>query len=332
MRRIWIDFVDFPAPEREQIVFLPLLRRRFEVVSTEYPDYVIFTHSGQRHKLYSCTKIFYTQEIYRPNWHHCDYAILSTKRDHPRAFHLPVYSLWYTAADLVRPAVVPCDELLAAKSSFCAFLTGYADSTVRVRTRFFHKLNGRKRVDSAGTALNNTGYNIRGSAERRNWLSRYKFYMAFENASVPGWTTERIIDAFAAHTVPIYWGDPTIKEQFNPDAFVCRSDFPSDEACIEYVLKMEADDELYRRYLAASPFYQNRPNKEWNHERLLDFLEGIFESPPNPMARHRWYWPLTKWRLVKRMKTHKEMGMPTAVDRHAERWQESEGTPTKSAH
>ena len=280
VRRILIDFVDFPAQEREQNPLLPLLRRRFELVSSDYPDYVVFTHLGQRHKLYSCTKIFYTQENYLPNWRRCDYAVLSTKVEDPRAFHLPVYSLWCNAADLVRPAAMDCDGIFRSKTSFCAFLTGYADSTVRVRTRFFEKLNARKRVDSAGTALNNTGYNIREAPMRRPWLSRYKFYLAFENSSRPGWITERIIDAFATHTVPIYWGDPTVKEQFNPAAFISRLDFPSDEACIDYILQVDADDELYRRYLAASPFHDNRPNKEFDHERLLDFFERIFSAPP----------------------------------------------------
>ncbi|MGO8928520.1 MAG: glycosyltransferase family 10 domain-containing protein [Limisphaerales bacterium] len=327
MRRIFIDFVDFPGLAREQNPFLPLLHRRFELVSSEYPDYLVFTHEGHRHKLYSCTKIFYTQENYLANWRQCDYAILSIKVNDPRAFHLPVYSLWCNAADLVRPAAIACDELLASKISFCAFLTGYVDSTVRLRTRFFHKLNARKRVDSAGTALNNTGYNVRDREQRRAWLSRYKFYMAFENSSVPGWITERIIDAFAAHTVPIYWGDPTVKQQFNPAAFIDRRDFPSDEACIEYILKVDADDELYRRYLAAPPFHQNRPNKEWDHERLLDFFERVVSARPDPVARRRWFWPLIKWRLVKRIKTHEEKGTATAEQRHAEWLRETGETP-----
>jgi alpha(1,3/1,4) fucosyltransferase len=313
MRRVLIDFLDFPAPEREWNPFLPLLRRRFDLVSSEYPDYAMFTHLGQRHKLYSCTKIFYTQENYAPKWRHCDFAVLSIKLDDPRAFHLPVYSLWCKAADVVRPAAVACDELMAAKDSFCAFLTGYDDSTVRVRTGFFHKLNARKRVNSAGTALNNTGYNVQGQGPRRAWLGRHKFYMAFENASVPGWTTERIIDAFASYTVPIYWGDPTIKQQFNPAAFIDRNDFPSDEACIEYVLKVDSDDQLYRRHLAASPLCDNRPNKEWDHERLLDFFERIFDAHPDPVARRRWFYPLTRWRLVKRPRTPQEMGWQRAT-------------------
>ena len=327
MRRLLIDFLDLPGLEREQNPFLPLLRRRFELVSSEYPDYVVFTHAGHRHKLYSCTKIFYTQENYAPNWRNCDFAILSIKVDDPRAFHLPVYSLCCNAADLVRPAAMACHELLASKTAFCAFLTGYVDSTVQVRTRFFHQLNACKRVDSAGTALNNTGYNIRGQCPRRAWLSRYKFYLAFENSAAPGWVTERIVDAFAAHTVPIYWGDRAVKEQFNPAAFIDRRDFPSDEACIKHILKVDSDDQIYRRYLAAPPFQNNRPNKEWDHERLLDFFECIFSLPPDPVARRHWFWPLVKWRLVKRIRTHEEQGVPTAEQRHAAWLREIGKTP-----
>ena len=326
--RILIDFVDFPGLERSQNLFLPLLNQRWEVVASEYPDYVIFTHEGQRHKLYSCTKIFYTNENYVPDWRQCDFAILSRKIPHPRAFHLPVYSVWCNPSDLVRSEGTDFRILLAQKPDFCAFLTGYTDHTVRVRTAFFHRLNARKKVHSAGTALNNVGYNIQGLAMRRDWLRRHKFYMAFENAEVPGWTTERIIDAFAAFTVPVYWGDPTICEQFNPQAFIHRRDFDSDEACIEHLLRVDADDELYLKYLRASPFHGNRPNKECDHSRLLDFFDQIFNAPPDPVTQRRWFSKLTKWRLVKQVKTHREKGMATPEERFRERQQANRLPPS----
>ena len=118
-----------------------------------------------------------------------------------------------------------------------------------------------------------------------------------------------------------------MKEQFNTEAFINRSDFPSDEAYIEYILKVDADDELYRRHLAAPPFHHNRPNKEWDHERLLDFFEHVVSAPPDPVARRRWFWPLTKWRLVKRIKTHVEKGAATTEQRHTEWLREIGKTP-----
>ena len=238
----------------------------------------------------------------------------------PRAFHLPFYSLWRDAASLVRPGNVDWRALARSKRGFCSFLVGYADRTVRQRTGFFERLTARRRVDSGGRALNNLGRQVAPGLEAKlEFLRGYKFHLAFENARVEGYTTEKIVDAFAAGTVPVYWGDPRVKEQFNPEAFIDRSDFDSDEACIEHVLRVDADEELYLRYLSASPFAGNRPNPEWDHDRLLDFFEGIFRSPPRPVAQRRWYWRWTKWRLAKRLRTHGEMGAETADDRHRKR-------------
>lgn len=319
MARILMDFVDGIWVEKEENPFLPLLRRRHDVVFADYPDYLVFMHEGERHKLYPCTKIFYTHENYLPDWRWCDFAITSRKVEDPRTFHLPVYSFYCGPEELIRPDDVDYRAMLKGKERFCAFLSGYINRSVRVRTRFFHKLHPLKHVDSAGTVLRTVDYNVTGKAGRQDWLRRYKFYMAFENSEVPGWTTERIVDAFASHTVPVYWGDPTITEQFNPAAFIHRRDFPSDEACIEHILKVDADDELYLKYLTASPFHNNRPNKEWDYERLLDFFDRIFMTPPNPAVRRRWLWRLTKWRLAKRIKTHRERGVPSSEERFRQR-------------
>jgi len=318
--RVLLDFVDFIDLERESNPLLPILRRRFDVVSSEYPDYVFYTQVGQRHRLYPCTKIFYTQESFVPNWRDCDYAILSIKLDDPRAFHLPYYSLWREAAALVRPDGTDYEAWLKAKTGFCSFLVGYVDRSVGHRTRFFEKLNARRRVASGGRALNNLGRRVApGLDAKLDFLRAYKFHLAFENREVPGYVTEKIVDAFMAGTVPVYWGDASVKEQFNPAAFIDRRDFDSDEACIEHILKVDADDALYLRYLSATPFHGNQPNREWDHERLLDFIENVFRSPPDPVARRRWFFGLAKWRLVKRVKTHEEKGMETTRQRFEQR-------------
>lgn len=312
---VFIDFVDFPARKREENPFLPILRQRFDLTPSEYPDFVFYTHEGQRHRLYPCTKIFYTQESLLPDWRECDYAILSIRIADPRAFHLPYYSLWREAAALVRPAGTDYAAWLKAKTGFCSCLVGYTDRTVAHRTQFFTKLNERRRVDSGGRALNNLGRSVPPGLEAKlEFLRPYKFHLAFENRDVPGYVTEKIVDAFLAGAVPVYWGNASVKEQFNPAAFIDRSDFDSDEACIEHVLKVDADDGLYLRYLSAPPFHDNRPNREWDHARLLDFLERIFRDPPKPVARRRWYFGLTKWRLVKRVKTTAEKGWAAPAD------------------
>lgn len=328
MTPLLIDFVDFPGLTPHDNPFLNLLGRRYELVPSDSPDYLMFTHSGQRHKLYSCTKIFYTPERYAPRWKDCDYAITCVQHDDPRTFHLPYYSLWRSAQPLIRPGGLDWRAELKAKTGFCSFLCSYADRSVAGRTRFFQKLDARKRVDSAGRALNNTGWSVPwGYEPKLEFLRRYKFHIAFENRDLPGLTSEKLPDAFAARTVPIFWGDITVKDQFNREAFIDRRDFDSDDACVAHILQVDADDSLYLRYLSAPPFYGNRPNQEWDHERLLDFFDLIFNRPPDPVARRRWFYGLTKWRVVKRIKTPEEKGAQTARQRFEERTKASSSGP-----
>lgn len=44
--------------------------------------------------------------------------------------------------------------------------------------------------------------------------------MAFESNCLAGFVTEKILHGFAAQTVPIYLGDPLIKNDFNSKAFI----------------------------------------------------------------------------------------------------------------
>jgi hypothetical protein len=104
------------------------------------------------------------------------------------------------------------------------------------------------------------------------------------------------------NTIPIYWGDPRVKEFFNPESFICRDDFSSDHELAEYVLHVDDTPELYAKYIHATPFHNNRPNSTYDREVLVAFFHRVFESPLKPIAQRRWFFGLTKWRLAKRNK------------------------------
>jgi hypothetical protein len=57
-----------------------------------------------------------------------------------------------------------------------------------------------------------------------DFLRAYKFVIAFENSSSPGYNTEKLTDAIEADCVPIYWGDPEIGRSFNVRRFVNAHD------------------------------------------------------------------------------------------------------------
>jgi len=74
-----------------------------------------------------------------------------------------------------------------------------------------------------------------------NAYKDYYFVLAMENSKHPGYVTEKILNAFAAGSIPIYWGDKIVKQFFNKDAFIDISDFPSLEDAAKYVCSMSME-------------------------------------------------------------------------------------------
>ena len=62
-----------------------------------------------------------------------------------------------------------------------------------------------------------------GDRAQQNWMessveqkSYYKFTIAAENAAFPGYTSEKLMTSFQAHSIPIYWGNRDVVDEFNP--------------------------------------------------------------------------------------------------------------------
>lgn len=76
-----------------------------------------------------------------------------------------------------------------------------------------------------------------------NALNAYKFNVVFENCEKNGYITEKLLQAFIANTIPIYWGDHVLaKKIFNPDAMICVRDFQDVETCAKFICNMSEDD------------------------------------------------------------------------------------------
>jgi len=297
METISLNFTDCP-PQIEHY-FLRLLETRYRVVREDRPEFLIYALTGHRHRLYNCVKIYTHHETYRPNWRECDYAIHSCWFPGERALHLPIFAFGRSPEPLagLRGGHHPADR------RFCVFLAGYDDRSVRQRRDFLQALGRYRKVDSFGKALNSTGIKADdGYHAKIALLSNYKFHVAFENKQRPGWCTEKLYDALAAGTVPIYWGDPRVEEYFNPQAFIQARNFRTWEALAEYVAYLDQNEDLYRKYLSAAPFPGSSAPEVFHEERVLKFFEKIFLGREKPVAQRRWFFRLTKWRLAKRNK------------------------------
>jgi hypothetical protein len=77
-------------------------------------------------------------------------------------------------------------------------------------------------------------------------LPEYKFCLCPENSIYDGYITEKLIDAYAGLTVPIYSGDASVAEDFNYMAFLNYQEFKDMSRFVEYVRGWNINQEMYK--------------------------------------------------------------------------------------
>jgi hypothetical protein len=290
-------FADFPG-EFNPTRILRLLRRRFAVeIDTVRPDWVLFSVFGHNYLQYAdAVRIFFTGENVHPDFNLCDYAFgFDWLEFGDRYYRCPNYQLYehYHEIRLRRRSRLTREDL-AGKSGFCNFI--YTNGSVHpFRDEFFRALSAYRRVDSAGAHLNNVGFTP-GVAYTGDWpgdkvafQKRYKFTIAFENSSTPGYTTEKIVHALAADTIPIYFGNPLVGREFNSQRFINCHDFPDPEAVIARIAEIDQNDEQYLAMVNGPFFRGDEPLLSLSEEAVLDHFALIFGQTKTAAYRRNFH-------------------------------------------
>ncbi|MCQ2952662.1 fucosyltransferase, partial [Helicobacter pylori] len=253
-------------------------------------------------------RVFYTGENESPNFNLFDYAIGFDELDfRDRYLRMPLYydRLHHKAQsvnDTTAPYKLKPNSLYTLKKpshhfkenhpNLCAVVNDESDPLKRgfasfvasnpnapKRNAFYDALNSIEPVTGGGSVKNTLGYNIKNKNE---FLSQYKFNLCFENTQGYGYVTEKIIDAYFSHTIPIYWGSPSVAKDFNPKSFVNVHDFKDFDEAIDYVRYLHTHPNAYLDMLYENPlntidgkayFYQNLSFK-----KILDFFKTILEN------------------------------------------------------
>lgn len=254
------------------------LSLKYDIVITENnPDLLFYSVFGCHHNDFNCKRIFYTGENVRPNFKNCDFAFSFDYLDDNRNYRLPLYPFF----DDVNKLLAPKDaiKILNDKKYFCNFI--YSNPGQKFRNDFFKKLSGYKMVHSGGRFLNNLGYTV---PDKKDFIKAFKFTIAFENSSYPGYTTEKIFEPMLMNSIPIYWGNPLIGYDFNTSSFLNYHDFQNDDELIEKIIEIDQNDELYLKMLSEPWFNSNQLNEYINPENILSQLEFIINSKEKPIA------------------------------------------------
>lgn len=300
-----IKFTDSPLGfDPENNCYIRALRSRYSVEFSETPQIVFYSVFGTEFLQYpNAIRIFLANEPVIPNFNDCDYAIgtaaLSLGNRYFRQPPLLGYGeeSVYTALHQ-RPPVDAQDF----DRKFCNFI--YSNVTngpgAQYRVDFCRQLQRCRPVDCPGRVLNNmTGIEQRYTSAhygeesfQSNWaaaklafLSDYKFTIAFENISMDGWTTEKLIHPLMAKSIPIYWGNEQAGEYFNPKAFIhCKDYGNSWEAVIQRVLELDGNRQQYLDMLSQPPLLPSY-QADWEAQ-LAAFFARIVEGGFVPFAKN----------------------------------------------
>lgn len=251
------------------------------------PDLVIFGPFGSEWRKYpEVPKVFYTGEnipsVMDPSvrlnltFEHLAEPDDGAVRKNQIRFPLWMMEIDWFGADLERihnPKPIPLADCttvrasdLARKKKFCAFVVSNPKN--EIRNAAFHWLTQWRQVDSAGALFRNVdqlaasaagasgagaapicGGGGGGELAKVEFLRDYKFCLVFENASAPGYTTEKLLHAKAAGCIPIYWGDPEVHRDFDLDGIIDARHIKSAKELIHLVREVdENDSEWLRRF------------------------------------------------------------------------------------
>ncbi len=280
-RKVRLGFVDFwegYKPE-EHYIYIALSQKYDIEIDNVNPEFLFFSCFGYKHLRYrNIIKIFYTGENTYPNYNHCDYS-LSFLRESMGGRNL--YFPTATRYDYQSPPEVT-EEL--AHRRFCNFIYSQANmgSGAVYRKEVCQALMKYRKVDCPGKVLHNMDAPELSGRIAHDWhqskinfLSKYKFTMAFENSDRNGYMTEKMLDPLIAGSVPIYWGSEGDVSPFNKDCMICAYDYPDVESLLDRIQEVDQNDELYLSLCRANPLRTGGllPYKQ----QLVDFFDKIYE-------------------------------------------------------
>lgn len=279
MQKLRVAFLDFwPDFQQDENIFLPILKKYFDVeVTSNNPDVIIHSIFGGMKETpnYKCKKILFLGENYRPNQFKTDYSI-SFDPQSDTNYRLPLWQYFL----ILRPELQ--DKLFGERTipekfdRFCSFVVSNPNNFMR--NGFFHKMNLQSfgKVHSYGRYLSNST-ELQEASKGKYWRDakyefmlkfKHQFSIAFENNSYPYYCTEKIMDAFLGSSIPLYWGDPKINEDWNKEAFINVGKIGVDET-INLLRQMQVDQSLEYK-MRKAPIFTNE-QKQRHLENIKNF-------------------------------------------------------------
>lgn len=198
-------------------------------------------------------------------------------------------------ADLVSSS--PTDRLIRHHTLFSAAIANRTKKvawfvskcdTVGQREAFFEQLAKYIPIDVYGQC---------GKTSCTSWdgfncdriLDKYKFYISAENSLCADYVTEKFYRALQSGVVPIVYGGADYSAYAPPQSFIDVADFNSPKALADYLLLLDENPGLYRRYMEWKSEWEidRRPFDGWCD--LCEMLNNIDQPSKSYENMEKWW-------------------------------------------
>ena len=199
-----------------------LLKEYQLVHDSENPQVVVYGPYGNQVPQGNFIRVGYYCENFTPDMEVCEYGFgvpYESEINHPRYRRIDFQAC--DPRNLLKESGF-AEKAMSQHTHFCNFLFG---NSIAYREKFYDQLCKYKRPDSPGRSRNNmpalpTDGKLSRSDSKRAFIRKYKFTIAFENYTYPGYHTEKIIEPMEEGSMPVYIGNPDIAQFYNSDSFL----------------------------------------------------------------------------------------------------------------
>jgi hypothetical protein len=171
----------------------------------------------------------------------CDYSILSFDIG-KNNIRLPNYIRRYGFESISR--VINRTIPQKTKDMFYCYSVPY-----EFRNQLGRKFMSLFNVDSPCNCLRNSNTSVN---DKVSYMQQHKTCIAIENSIEPQYNTEKIYDCYLAKTVPIYYGDPSISNDFDINSMVLMED-KIDSRVIDEIELLLRNEEFFMKKLSLNP-------------------------------------------------------------------------------
>ena len=282
MKTLRIFYTDFWPEFGIEDIYTPILKKHFNIIiDDKNPDIVfhsVFNRMEGIKKYKNSLKIMVIAENYRPDYSITDFSISFDPHTNTN-YRLPLWQVFNIMDNNFSQRTIHNNF-----ERFCSFTVSNPSNFLR--NGMFTLLSNYKKVHSYGRYMNND-LSLSKDNQGKYWRPikekffidhSHKFALVYENNSYPYYCTEKIMDAFIGGSLPIYWGDPMVKKDWNVDALINANRLSNNEI-VEKVKELDMDDHKYMEIYNQPMFTDEQYNKhKANMDQFPEWLITIIKN------------------------------------------------------